>query len=201
MNCSTTIDLLLAGLGALGAILRTALLAIINAQTVETAAHDVVAHAGKVAHLAASHEHDRMLLQVVAFAADVRRDLLAVGQANTCNLAERRVGLLGGLCLDLQAHTSALRAAIEIAHLALARLHGAGLANELIDRRHCDGHPCRANHLHGPGGQKQTETHFAHQRASQAVYRAPGHVQIRGAWAMHTPGTLGILLWYHYHHA
>src|SRR5437867_3220059 len=66
-------------LGALRAVLGARLLAILDALQVERAAHDVVAHARQILHAAAAHQHDAVLLQVVAFAADVGDDLEAVG--------------------------------------------------------------------------------------------------------------------------
>src|SRR3990170_1690501 len=55
----------------LGAVLRTALLAVLDALRVEHAAEDVVADAGKILHAAAADEHHRVLLQVMALARDV----------------------------------------------------------------------------------------------------------------------------------
>src|SRR6185295_4629106 len=62
----------------LGAVLRAALLAVLHALRVERTAHDVIAHARQVLHAAAADQHHRMLLQVVAFAADVADHLEAV---------------------------------------------------------------------------------------------------------------------------
>src|SRR3954470_5415988 len=62
-------------LRALGAVLRAGLLAILDALQVKRTAHDVVTHTRQVLHAAAAHEHHRVLLQVVAFTADVRDDL------------------------------------------------------------------------------------------------------------------------------
>src|SRR5262245_13536441 len=86
----------LGGLRQLGAVLRTGLLAVLHALRVERAAHDVVAHAGQVLHAPAADQHHRVLLQVVAFAADVADDFEAVGEAHLGPLAQRRVRLLRG---------------------------------------------------------------------------------------------------------
>src|SRR5690349_23050438 len=59
----------------LGAVLRTALPAVLDTLGVENAAQHVVADAGKVADAASADQHDRVLLQVVAFAGDVGDDL------------------------------------------------------------------------------------------------------------------------------
>src|SRR5919112_5530466 len=52
-------------LGTLGAVLGTALPAVLDALRVEHAAKNVVADAGKVAHTPATDQHDAVLLEVV----------------------------------------------------------------------------------------------------------------------------------------
>src|SRR5687767_824473 len=59
----------------LDAVLGAGLLAVADAGGVQRAAHDLVAHARQVLDATAADEHDRVLLQVVALARDVRRDL------------------------------------------------------------------------------------------------------------------------------
>src|SRR5690349_17295002 len=81
----------------LGAVAATGLLAVADARRVERPADDLVANAGQVLHTTAADEHDRVLLQVVPFARDVRGDLHAARQAHTSDLAQRRVRLLGGV--------------------------------------------------------------------------------------------------------
>src|SRR5579862_8665499 len=66
----------------LGSVTATSLLAVADAQGVEHAANDLVTNTGKVADTAATDEHDRVFLQVVAFAGNVGGDFLAVGQAD-----------------------------------------------------------------------------------------------------------------------
>src|SRR3954468_15060665 len=85
----------LSRLRRLGAVLGATLLAILHALGIERAAHDVVAHPRQVFHPAAADQHHRVLLQVVAFAADVADDLEAVCEAHFRHLAQRRVRLLG----------------------------------------------------------------------------------------------------------
>src|SRR6185295_17565367 len=82
-------------LGPLGAVLRTALLAVLDALRIEHAAQDVVAHTWQVLHAAAADHHHRVLLQIVALTRDVADALEAVGEAHLRNLAQRRVRLLG----------------------------------------------------------------------------------------------------------
>src|SRR6185369_10176823 len=94
----------------LRAVLRAGLLAVLNALAVQHTANDVVADAGEVADAAAAHEHDRVLLQVVTFARDVRGHFDPVRQAHAGHLPESRVRLLRGHRLDDRTHAALLRA-------------------------------------------------------------------------------------------
>src|SRR3982750_3483921 len=67
-------------LGTLGAVLGTRLLAVLDALRVEHATKHVVAHARKVAHTAATDQHDAVLLEVVALAGNVADHFTLVGQ-------------------------------------------------------------------------------------------------------------------------
>src|SRR5689334_21583133 len=78
----------------LRAVPTSRLLAVADTGGVERAADDLVANAGEILHTAAAHEHDRVLLEVVALTRDVGGDLHAAGEANTSDLAERGVRLL-----------------------------------------------------------------------------------------------------------
>lgn len=134
-------------LRTLGAVLRAALLAILDALGVEHAAQDVVANAGKIADAAAADEHDRVLLQVVAFTRDVRDDFAAVGQAHLGDLAKCRVRLLRGGRVDAGADAALLRVLLHRRNLGLGLLRFAALADQLVDSGHlyssfkweCDG--------------------------------------------------------------
>lgn len=137
--CGVANALLLLGSGRgllLDAVLRAALLAAVDAEAVKRATYNVVTHTGEIADASTAHEHDGVLLQIVAFATDVRRDFLAVGEANAANLAERGVRLLRRNSADLQANAALLRACHEVLHLRLGGLDNAGLTDELIDRGH-----------------------------------------------------------------
>src|ERR1700761_472876 len=63
----------------LRAVTTTGLLAVLHTLGVERAADDLVANARQVLHPAATHEHHRVLLQVVALAGDVSRHLNLAG--------------------------------------------------------------------------------------------------------------------------
>src|SRR5262245_9433847 len=129
----------LRGIGSaflLGAVAAASLLAVAHPGGVEGAADDLVADTREVLHPAATHEHDRVLLEVVPLTGDVRGDLDAARQAHAGDLAERGVGLLGGMGEHARAHAAALGRALERRRLDLRRLRLAALADKLLDRGH-----------------------------------------------------------------
>src|SRR3954465_4962260 len=99
----------IADLLLLHAVLRAGLLAVGDAGGVERAADDLVADARQVLDATAAHEHDGVLLEVVALARDVRRDLHAIREPHARDLAQRRVRLLRGGRVDAGADAPALR--------------------------------------------------------------------------------------------
>src|SRR3954468_15184652 len=124
----------------LDAVHGKALLSVGHARGVQRAAPDPVAHAREILDAAATHEHDGVLLQVVALARDVGRDFDRAGDPHTCDLAQRRVRLLGRGRVDAGADAAALRgsllllvalAGLETRRGHLARLGLATLADEL----------------------------------------------------------------------
>src|SRR4051812_27159713 len=130
----------LRGIGASAFLLRAVaaarLLAVAHAGGVEGAADDLVTNAREVLHTTTAHEHDRVLLQVVAFTGDVRGDLHAARQAHACHLAQRGVRLLRRVRVDASAHTTALGRAFQRGGLRLGRLRLPTLADQLLDGRH-----------------------------------------------------------------
>jgi hypothetical protein len=123
-------------LGTLGAVFRAALLAVLHALGIEHAAQNVVAHARKVANTTAADQHNRVLLQVVAFTRNVRNHFAAVGQADLGNLAKRRVRLLRGRGIHAGANAALLRVLLHRRNLALGLLRLAALADQLVNCRH-----------------------------------------------------------------
>src|SRR5688500_16132344 len=119
------------------AVLAAGLLAAVDAERIERPADDVVAHARQIANAAAANKHDAVLLQVVALAWDVDRDLFAVAEAHAADLPQSRVRLLGGHGANLQANALLKRALIE--HGALRELPFclATAADQLVNRWHC----------------------------------------------------------------
>src|ERR1041385_5125309 len=131
MTCAT-----FRSLRTLGAVLRTALLAVLDALSIQHAAENVVAHAGQVLDAAAADHDHRVLLQVMAFTRDVTDHLEAVGQGHLGDLAQRRVRLLRRGRIDARADTALLRAALQRRHLLLRLLHHPRAGDQLVDRRH-----------------------------------------------------------------
>src|SRR6266576_5856094 len=119
-----------------GAVLGTALLAVADPGGVERRADDLVPDARQVLDAAASHEDDRVLLEIVAFARDVGRDLHLVRQADARNLPESRIRLLRGMREHARADAALLRRSAESRGLRLPFLEGATLADELVDGGH-----------------------------------------------------------------
>src|SRR5262245_58049101 len=123
-------------LRTLGAVLRTALLTVLDALRIEGAANDVVAHARQVLDAtAADHDH-RVLLQIVALARDVAHHLVGVGEADLGDLAQRRVRLLRGRRVDARANAAFLRAGLQRRHLVARGEAVTLLADQLVDGRH-----------------------------------------------------------------
>src|SRR3954454_1923338 len=120
----------------LGAVAAAGLLTVAHARGVERATDDLVADAREILHPAAAHEHDGVLLQVVALTRDVGRHLHPAGQPDTGDLAEGRVRLLGGVGVNARAHTTALRGALERRRLALGGLRLTAFSDELLDGGH-----------------------------------------------------------------
>src|SRR5262249_13627529 len=112
----------------LGAVAAAGLLAVLDTTRVERASDDLVPHTGQVLHPAAAHEHDRVLLEVVALAGNVGGDLHPAGEAHPSHLAEGGVRLLGGVRVHPRAHAATLGRALPGGGLRLVGFGAAGLA-------------------------------------------------------------------------
>src|SRR5436190_4406201 len=143
----------------LHAVLRARLAAVAHAGGVERPAHDLVAHARQVLDAAAAHEHHGVLLEVVALARDVGRDLDAARDPDARDLAQRRVRLLGRGRVHARADPAPLgRGDLLLAALArlqarrreLLGLRVATLADQLRGRRHAGEH-ASSGWMPGPG--------------------------------------------------
>src|SRR5688572_30539681 len=120
----------------LGAILGTALLAVLDALGIERAADDVIANAGQVLHTAATDHDDGVFLQVVAFAGNVGRDFKAVGETDARNLAQGGVRLLRRRRIDAGADAALLRAGLQGRNLVARLQRRARVSDQLVDRWH-----------------------------------------------------------------
>src|SRR6478735_6589865 len=123
-------------LRALGAVLGTSLLAVGDADRIERSANDVIADDGKILHAYAADHHDRVFLEVVSDARDVRRHLDAVRQPHARDFAQRGVRLLRRRRVHARAHAALLRRALKRRRRGLHREALAPLANELRNCRH-----------------------------------------------------------------
>src|SRR6266849_5257547 len=126
----------LGGLRPLDPVVGAAHPPLFDAAGVQGAANDVVTDAGQIFHAAATHEHNGMLLQVVAFVRNVGNDFEAVGQPDFRDFAHRGVWLLGRAGHDLKANAAAERRILQSRRLRLASHSSASLSDELIDGRH-----------------------------------------------------------------
>src|SRR4051812_33942050 len=72
----------------LGAVDRTALLAVLDPLGVEHATKDVIAHAGQILDAAATDQDHRVFLKIVAFAGDVAEGFDARSQTDLGHLTK-----------------------------------------------------------------------------------------------------------------
>src|SRR6267154_3340300 len=107
------------GLGPLRAVFRSSLLAVLHARGVQRSAHDVIPHSRQILHAATAHQHDGVLLQVVADAGNISRHFNGIRQANARHFAQRRVRFLRRLRVHANAYTALLRAARQRGRLRL----------------------------------------------------------------------------------
>src|SRR3569833_3415051 len=110
---ATAACLLLGSLRTLGAVLGTRLLTVLVALRIQRTAHQVITHTRLVFYTATTDQHDTVLLQVVALAADIRNHFETVGQTNFGNLTQSRVRLLRGRCINAGADAAFLRAVFQ----------------------------------------------------------------------------------------
>src|SRR3546814_16270946 len=87
-------------LRTLRAVLRTALLTVLDALGIKDTAQHVITHAGKVAHTSATDQHNTVFLKVMAFAGNIADDFALIGQADLGNLAPSRVRIFRGCGLN-----------------------------------------------------------------------------------------------------
>src|SRR6202162_2093365 len=110
----------------LRAVLRTALLTVLDALGVQHAAENVVTHAGQILDAAAADHDHGVLLKVMTFTRNVADHLEAGGQAHLGDLTKRRVRLLRGRGVDARANAALLRRLLQRRHLLWRLLYDGG---------------------------------------------------------------------------
>jgi hypothetical protein len=123
------------GLGPLCPVLRPSLPATVDTRSVERAANDVIPNTWKVLNPTATDHYDRMLLEVVPFARDVRGNLEPVRQTHARNLTERRVRLLRSGGIHTSTHPSTLRTLLQCRARGLGGYPLSPLPYQLVDCR------------------------------------------------------------------
>ena len=110
--------------------------ALIDTEGIERTADDVVTNTWKVFHPTAANEDDGVLLEVMAFTADIGDYFESIGETHFGDFTESGVRLLRRPGHDLETNTAALRAVDESWRLRLLDWDVAPFANELINGRH-----------------------------------------------------------------
>jgi hypothetical protein len=123
-------------LATLGPVQAAGLLPAGDAEGVKSPTDNVIPHARQVTDSATTNQHDRVFLQVVAFARDVDRHFLLVGKPNTRDLSQGGVRLFRCHRTDLQADAALLGALLKHRRLGKLPLRMAASANKLINRGH-----------------------------------------------------------------
>src|SRR3546814_11841180 len=77
-----------------------------NTLQVERTAHDVVTHTWQVFYTTTTYKNDRVLLQVVAFTADIRNDFETVGKTYLGDFTQSRVRFFRGSGVHARANRS-----------------------------------------------------------------------------------------------
>lgn len=105
----------------LRAVLRATAPSITDAGSIQDAAHNMIAHSRKILDATATNHHDRVLLQIVTDARDIRRHLHTIGQTDARDLAKRGVWLFGSCRRNLETHPSLVGAG-RIGRMILERI-------------------------------------------------------------------------------
>src|SRR5471030_1369421 len=155
----------------LRAVLRTALLTVLDALGIEDAAENMVAHARQILDAAAADHDHGVFLKVMAFTGNVADDFEAIGQAHLGDLAERRVRLLRGRGVDARANAALLRRLLQRRHLLARLLYDARTCDQLVDRRHVSLHPLSVRNRKN-GFANSCRDHLSHPAASREQNRA-----------------------------
>src|SRR3954464_4850270 len=96
----------------------------------------MVTNTWQVFNTTTTNQYHAMLLQVMAFTANVQRHFKAVGQTHTAYFTQCRVWLFRCSGINARADTAFLRVALQSRNVALVYDKFSWLTNQLVDRRH-----------------------------------------------------------------
>ena len=96
----------------------------------------MVTNAGQVAYTATADQYHAVLLQIVTNAGDIASTLDLIGQADSRDLTQSLIRLLGRRGFDAQAYAALLRATLQDGRSRLFDDVFSSLADQLVDRRH-----------------------------------------------------------------
>ena len=113
-----------------------AVLTILNTSRIQTTTHHVVTHTRQILYTTAAQQHDRVLLQVMAFTTDVANHLKTVGQANLGDFTQRRVRLLWSCGVHTSTNTALLRRTFQGRNLTFFYDCNTRFADQLINGWH-----------------------------------------------------------------
>ncbi len=125
---------------ALGAVFGTALVALLNAGSIQRTANNGVTYTGQVFYTTTAHKHNGVLLQVVSLSRNVGNDLDAIDQTHLGHFPQGGIRLLGRCGIDTGANPALLRTRIERTAFAFVLYLFAAVAYQLINGWHtvCD---------------------------------------------------------------
>jgi hypothetical protein len=121
--------------GSLRSVLAASLLAVGDAGGIQRSTHYVVANAGKVLYAASADQHNRVLLQVVADARDVRGDFNPICEAHAGHFAQGGIRLFGRLRINTRTHATALWRRLQGRAGRLVIRRRPAFSNQLIECR------------------------------------------------------------------
>src|SRR5262249_27997603 len=85
----------------------------LNPNGIQSSANDVIANAWEIFDATSSDKHDRMFLQIVSDAGNIRSNFDSVREPDTGHFSQRRVGLFGCGSVYTRAHPSLLRTTLQ----------------------------------------------------------------------------------------
>src|SRR5215468_5234896 len=123
-------------LGSLRSVLRSSLLPISNSDRIKRSANHVVTYTGQILYASATDQYNGVLLQVVANARDISRNLDSIRQTHARDFPQRRVRLLRGLRIHTSANSALLRTSLQSRTRRFESRRLSSGTNQLVERRH-----------------------------------------------------------------